>query len=432
MIRLKFICTGALMLFLMSLTIQGRTQSVNTDLTIESALTKTLSNNYGIQVSRAESEVANINNSWGRAGRYPSVTADMGLSQSWSISNSQSSSSQRLSPGIGLRWVLFDGFKVTMTKDKLNQLEELSNGQSMVVIENTIEDVILAYYNILLQQEKLKVYQKMLQLASDRYDYEMNRKELGGTVSYQVLLAKNEFLGEKALVMSQEVMVRNSYRTLNFLMGVAAETQWTLNTPFEPVFDRYEVDELLLKMKQSNQVLKNQYLAMSLKAADEKLARAELFPSLTFNAGIDYTGSQSSNGYAGNLAPGASLTIAYDIFNGGVRKDAIEIAKINRQISSIDQLEIEHALTNQLYGAHDNYLVRQALLNVSQEIVEAASLNLDIASEKYRSGLINQFNYRDIQLIYQSAAIQRLEAVFDLIESHTALTRLTGGFLSAN
>ena len=66
---------------------------------------------------------------------------------------------------------------------------------------------------------------------------------------------------------------------------------------------------------------------------------------------------------------------------------------------------------------------------MANENLEAAELNLSISEEKYRSGVINSFNYRDIQLIYLSVSYQRLQAVYNLIGSRTALTRITGGFL---
>jgi outer membrane protein len=54
---------------------------------------------------------------------------------------------------------------------------------------------------------------------------------------------------------------------------------------------------------------------------------------------------------------------------------------------------------------------------------------MSIADEKFRTGAISSFEYRDIQLIYLNSALRRLEAIYDLIGSRTALTRLTGGFL---
>jgi outer membrane protein len=93
---------------------------------------------------------------------------------------------------------------------------------------------------------------------------------------------------------------------------------------------------------------------------------------------------------------------------------------------------MEHALSNELFNLFDYYEVRIELLNVASENLEAAELNLSISGEKYKSGVINSFNYRDVQLIYLNAAVQRLHAIYDLISSRTQLTRITGGFLGTD
>ncbi len=93
---------------------------------------------------------------------------------------------------------------------------------------------------------------------------------------------------------------------------------------------------------------------------------------------------------------------------------------------------MKHSLTNQLMNIYDFHEVRLALLEVAEESLEAAELNMQIAGEKFRTGAINSFNYRDIQLIYLNSAIRRLNAVYDVIDSRTNLTRLIGGFISEN
>ncbi len=64
--------------------------------------------------------------------------------------------------------------------------------------------------------------------------------------------------------------------------------------------------------------------------------------------------------------------------------------------------------------------------------MESAELNMQIATEKYRSGTINSFNFRDVQLIYLNIAHRKLNAIYDIIDTHTELLRLTGGIVTEN
>ncbi len=404
------------------------------DLILTTALEKALENNYGIIISRSDAEIASINNSWGSAGRYPSIGFDGTSSNSYNINSSDNYLSNRVSAGVGLRWTIFNGFRVVLTKGKLDQLETLAKGRTAVVVESTIQDVILAYYQVLLNQERLSVLEKVMSLSGDRYEYEKIRYELGGTVTYEVLQAQNVYLEDKANVMNQEVICRNAVRNLNFLLGEEATAMWSFPEPFLASMEDYHLEDLLEKMIANNNTLQNQYINLLLQQNEIKLARSVFYPSVTLSAGVDesfsrmqYDGADPST--SSSLAPYGNVSLSFDIYDGGNRKSAVEVAKINEEIAQVETDEMVHSLTNQLMNVYDYYEVRKALLEVAEESLEAAELNLQIAEEKYKTGAINSFNYRDIQLIYLNAAFRRLQAIFDLIDSHTNLTRLTGGFL---
>jgi outer membrane protein len=399
-------------------------------LTLSGALERALENNYGLIISRAGNEIAAINNNPGTAGRYPSIGFDAANTNSYDLNSSTYLG--RFSAGVGLNWVLFDGFRVNITKEKLENLESLSEGRLGVVIEGTIEDVILGYYTVLLQQEQLKVLETVKQLSKDRYEYELDRKSLGGSVTYNVLQAQNVYLTDKANYMNQEVVVRNNVRNFNFLLGESPNTQWNFSELFEADTSEYTLADLLSKMKASNQILKNQYTNLMLMENETSLKRANYSPTLSLGAGLEMGESWSSpEGVSnnGNLSPYGNLRLSYNIYTAGIRKRSVEISRIYEEMAQVEIAEMEHALTNELFNLADYYGVRVELLNVANENMEAAELNLSISEEKYRSGLINSFNFRDVQLIYLNAALRRLQSVYNLIDSKTRLTRITGGFL---
>ena len=404
-------------------------------LTLSDAIGRAMTRNYGVIIARADREIASINNFWGNAGRYPTIGFDASENNSYDLLNESFSS--RLSAGVGLNWILFDGFRVRVTKIRLENLESLSEGSLGVMIENTIEDVILGYYNVLLQQEQLAVLKTVMDLSGDRYLYELERKSLGGSVTYNVLQAQNVFLTDKANYMNQEVVVRNAVRNLNFLMGEEPIMNWSFSESFKADTSRYRLSDLLSKMKNSNQVLKNQYTSLLLKQNETALNRSDYMPELSLGTGVDFSQSwpaatSQPTVKNGSFAPYGNLRLSYDIYSAGLRKRAVEVARINEEIASVEMLQMEHALTNELFNLFDFYEVRIELLKVADENLEAAELNLAISEEKYRSGVINSFNYRDIQLIYLNAALRRLQAVYNLINSRTQLTRITGGFLGTD
>ena len=402
-------------------------------LTLSTALEQALENNYGLIISRASLDVAEINNNWGTAGRYPTIGFDASGNNSYELNNSLYTN--RLSAGVGLNWILFDGFRVKFTKSQLETLEDLSSGLLAVQVMSTIEDIIQVYYGVLLQKEQLKVLETVMQLSEDRYQYEMKKKSLGGSVTYNVLQAKNVYLTDKTNFLNQEMLVRNTTRNLNFMMGIEPSQTWEFSEAFEADTSEFILADLLSKMKADNQTLKNQYTSLLLKENETALQRSAYYPSISVGAGMDYGNTRSYSGgvqtfNSETVLPYGNVRLSFDIYSAGVRKRGVEIARINEDVAKVEIDQMEHALTNELFNLFDFHTVRLELLNVANENLEAAELNLSISEDKYRSGVINSFNYRDIQLIYLNVSFQRLQAIHNLISSKASLTQITGGFLS--
>jgi outer membrane protein TolC len=401
-------------------------------LTLSSALEQALENNYGLIISRADLQVAKINNNWGTAGRYPTIGFDASDNNNYDLNSG--SYTNRLTAGVGLNWVLFDGFRVNITKSRLENVEDLTSGIFATQVESTIEDIVLGYYNVLLQTEQLKVLETIMILSDDRYQYELKKQSLGGSVTYNVLQAQNVYLTDKANHMNQEMLVRGSVRNLNFMMGVEPSQTWEFSEAFEADTADYVFGDLLSKMKADNQTLKNQYTNLLLKENETSLQQSAYYPSVSMGAGMDYGHTWAYTGGAqtlntSTLTPYGNVRLSFDIYSAGVRKRGVEIARINEDVAHVEIQQMEHSLTNELFNLYDFHEVRQELLNVATENLEAAELNLSISEDKYRTGVINSFNYRDVQLIYLNVSFQRLRAVYNLISSQAALTRITGGFL---
>ncbi len=403
------------------------------DLSLSDAIQKTLANNYGIIISRADTEVAGISNNWGTAGRLPTVGFTALSNNTGNLDPDGNNITSRLTAGLGLNWTIFDGFRVNLTKDKLGQLEELSQGRLGVIIENAVEDVIMQYYYVLLQKERLTVIQKLLGLSEDRYNYVQTQKDLGSTVSYVLLQSKNNALSDKADFLNQEVIVRNAVRNLSFLMGEEPSALWNFTEGFEHLPQDYALGDLLDKTMSNNQTLQNQFIQLKLEQTQTQLAKGDFMPSLSLSAGANNQFNSFRDGgdfvNSNSVSPYGNLSLSYNIYSGGNRKRAMEIAKISEEIVNIETEQMKHSITNLLMNELDAYNARKVMLEVSNESIEAAELNLSIAEDKLKAGVINSFNYRDIQIIYLNSALSRLSAIYNLISSNTVLTRLTGGFV---
>ncbi len=410
-------------------------------LSLSEAISIGLEQNYQIRVSEQQVRIARNNNSPGAAGRYPSLTFSAVQGNSFDNSESRTTPDERsklttnfVAPAVDLNWTLFDGFRVNITKKNLEALQELSEGYAAVVVENTIQSIILAYYNVLLQQEKLDVFAEVKALSGDRYKYVETRRQFGGAVTFDVLQAKDAYLSDSVNFLQQELNLQNATLLMKLLLALDEKTAFTLTDEFVVQIGDYDLDTLKGRMMSGNKNLINQYINQKLYEYSTSLAKSNRYPGLYFGAGadysntrLDYAGQPANTSYAFGYY--ANFTLSFNLFNGGATRRAVQNARINEEIGHINISELKKTLGNQLNNQYDLYQIRKELLMVADASRESTGLNLQIAEEKFKGGAINSFNYRDIQLRYLNSAIRRLEAIYNLIDTETELLRITGGII---
>ncbi len=411
-------------------------------LSLAGAIGIALENNYQIRISEQELKIAQNNNTQGAAGRYPSI--DFNLSQSNTFNSSEfflqepirnEATSYDLTPSVALNWILFDGFRVNITKENLQTIENLTAGNAALIVENTIQSIMLAYYNVLLQSEKLDVFNKIKELSRDRYRYEETRKQFGSAVTFDVLQAKDAYLSDSVNYLQQELNLQNAVLLLKLLMALDEETHFVLTDDFRVDTFNYNIETLKQRMLRDNRTIMNQYINQRILENTTKLAKSEIYPYINMGAGGNYSTSTVKNNDADprntySFGYYVNFTLGFNIYNGGATKRAIQNALIEEDIGLITISELNKTLTNQLITQYDLYEIRKNLLSVAEASQESTGLNLQISEEKFKSGAINSFNFRDIQLRYINASVRRLEAIYDLIDTETELLRLTGGIIS--
>lgn len=409
--------------------------SAQKDLNLAQAIEIGLEKNYNIQIVRQSEKIADLNNTWGNAGQYPSVEFNFRSNSKKDYNESDDFRQNILTPSVDLNWTLFDGFAVRIRKDKLNDLANLSKGNTIVAVESQIQLIILAYYKALMEQERLEVNKRIKELSEDRYGNEKVASELGTKGSYELLLAKNAFLEDKSNYLTQQVNYNNAVRDLNFLLGVEESTQYIFTDAFMTNITDYRLANLLDKMFANNNNLKNRYMQEAIQKRDIEMARSNYYPRVSLGAGVQ--GNKYSQKF--DTAPKmdtkshnvyANLSLNYLIFNGNANRRALQIAKIEEEISKIQTDDLKHSLTNILAQNFELYELRKELLELAEENKLATEINMQLSKEKYESGSINSFNYRDVQISYQNASLARLSAIYNLIQSKTTLVRMTGGILS--
>ena len=205
-------------------------------LTLSDAIQIGLKKNFDIQISAKNIEINKLQNTWGQAGRFPTV--DINIQQGNSISdqsNNPLSIVQQLiyqnsiQGAANLNWVLFNGFRIKANKLKLNNLEAQSAGNATLIIENTVQGIILAYYSTNLQKEKMDLLKNVLKLSRDKYLHEKEKVEMGFATTLDQLQFESAYLSDSSAIIMQELAYKNAIKNLNLFMGVEINLKWNLS-----------------------------------------------------------------------------------------------------------------------------------------------------------------------------------------------------------
>jgi outer membrane protein TolC len=412
------------------------------DLSLGGALAGGLESNYQILISAGNVSIAENNASWGAAGLFPSISIGAFQSNRYDEADNRNIPGQRdryytnfITPSLALNWKLFSGFSVHMAKDKLDALYEYTEGYATIVVENTLQGIVLAYYNALLQEELLAVTEEVMALSRDRYRYMTYRQELGSSLTYDVLQTQNAYLEDSATNLLQQLNVKNAYLNLKLLLGEKRDIQYRLTDEFSVELYELSLDSLLFAMKAGNNTLRNQYVNQEILKKDVQLAKSAMYPVLSMSGGIDHTNSRirftgDDPAYFSNFDYYVGFSLNFNLFNGGNVRRNIKNARIGEQIGQLETEEIEITLTNLMKNYHKLYQIRKQLYLVSVANLETAKLNLEISADKFRAGAINSFNYRDVQVYYLRAAVEKIRSIYNLIDIQTEILRLSGGIIS--
>lgn len=427
------------------------------NLSLSDAIQRGLEQNYDIKIERKNVDIAQNNNAWGEAGRYPTIS--LNLNQNNSLTDNIKTASpfqlqdqtisNSLNPTVNLNWTLFNGFKINISKSRLEDLQAESAGNADIVIANTIQSIILGYYKVVLEKRRLEEFNRQLKLSRDKYNYTRIKSDLGSAVSTDLLIEEDNYLTDSTNFINQQLVYRNAVRDLNFIL---AEENVDKNYEFadDLIYDEedYKLEDLLVKLNSKNVDLKKQYISQQIMTHNLAIAKADRYPTVSLNSGYSHNRSRvdlsnaSFPGQDGSSSPGpseplsavtdnyfANFTISFTLFNGGKINRAIQNAMINEDIANITTNRLKTSLYRDLAKAHDQYEIRKQLYGISVRKREAADMNLSITEEKFKNGSINSFDFRDVQNNSLLAALDKLQATYNLIDSKVTIMRLTGGII---
>ncbi len=290
--RTVFILTGLVLSFTSIAQIQN--------LSLEDAMRIALENNHQIQVTKLQNKANQKDVHIGNTGLLPSVDALAGGSYSSSTTDvtfagsippleDESAIVQGYNAGVQVSYMLFDGLGTFNSYKKLKAVGEISEIQSKISIEATILQLIANYFEVVRNQDLLRVYDESLTLSKERLAKIENNFKYGTVAKIERLNAQVDYNNDYSNQLNQKQNLASSKRQLNYFLAQDISTGFTVETEFE-LQELASKDSLMSAVISNNSSLVLSQLNVSAAEIDKKLALSQFAPKISMNAsyGLNY------------------------------------------------------------------------------------------------------------------------------------------------
>lgn len=399
-------------------------------MTLEQAIGEALENNYSLKMTR--NDLAISENNVTMAPFLPTVTGSgkQSRTDNMVISSSAADDMARTdayAAGVTVSWKIFDGLGMFTTYSRQKELFTMTGQRVKIEIENLVMKVCSEYYNIIVQQNKLRSSITSLALSRSRYQNAEEKYLLGVISGLDLQQARIDLNADSSTVLSQNEIVRAAYIRMTNLLNAGHETNYNINDTIilAPLMD---IDSLKQKTMSFNNELILARQGEQLSQYDLDIVKASRYPTLNFNSGYNYNRSNYpwSSSYYQTNGLNWGFSMSWNIFSGFETRRKIANAKIEVENSKLSYLDIENQILGDLDLLYNTYQNNIAVTWFETESAKVAENSLEIAMERYKLGSLSGLEFREYQKKYLDAINRRLSALYQAKVSEIGLRLLAG------
>ena len=406
------------------------------------ALEIMLANNYGIKVAKNNQLIAENNTSKELNGYLPQVNVSAGLNGALGGSQQNFSSGMEVDVKNALTWgsnaavtanyTLIDKRRA-VNLEQLKELVILSDLETRQTIELNLIQLFNAYYEVAGLSENLSAQIQTMDLSRQRILRAQYRYDYGQGIRLDVLNAEVDFQRDSINFLNIEQRLANSKRNMNVIMGRPVETAFNVLTDIIYT-DNLTLEGLLLAMQTKNIEVQITDKNVEIDNYDLRIIDAEAKPTLSSSASYSY--SYQNNAAESFIATqtskglGIGINLAWNIFDGGIRKARKQNTNIAIQSRQVFRQQLLEELERDVTNAWESYQNALLILEVENSSLATNQLNFERTEELYKSGQLNSVEFRQAQLNLLNAAISYNNAKFDAKVLELQLLQLSGDILN--
>jgi outer membrane protein len=405
-------------------------------LTVEDAVNIALKNNFDILVAHNQADIARVNNTAGNAGMLPDLqingsgTYEVNNTVQKLASGSENKypalSSTLLSAGTGLSWTLFDGGKMFVTKNKLNEIEALGEIGYRDKVLQTVYEVTAAYYDVVRQKQELKSIREVMRYNQERVKIAQTGFDAGSLAKTDLLQARIDLNVVTENAINQEFAIDVARKNLMLLLGQKGDTLYEVmdSISFQEAPDR---SLMLQKIDSANTSI----LMVQKQVEIERLALKEYnrayLPVVNFKAGYYLSQTVNSDGSvlrSHTTGPQVGGSIAIPLYSAGENRRKTAAAKLQLQSAEYDYQNVKLQINTELQNTLTTYENQLRLMQIEKENNALSRENFEICIQRLRLGQTTSLEVHQAQESYVQSSTRLINFEYNLKVAETRLKQL--------
>jgi outer membrane protein len=410
-------------------------------LTVEDAIKIGLEKNYAVLIVKNEQEIAKLQNNFGNAGMSPTVSVNANLNlaninsyQEFStgvIQERNGAQSNNTGASVNVGWVIFDGLKMFAVKKRLGLNEQLSAIELKQQMENTVYDIVSAYYTVVKTNELIKAAKQNLSIYEERKKIAKLRLEIGSDSKVDVLLSQSNENKAKSAIIQLELQLLNAKTKLNTLLNKPVDTEFNTTDSIIVNFNP-NIDDLKKEVSKSNSSILMSKQNELITQQSIKEARSANLPFVQLNGAYNFTRSQSQAGFVFlNRQAGlnAGVTAGWLLFNGNKNSKLVKERNILYLNQKYVTEQMQQQIDGQVFNSYKTYLLNKTIVDLERQNLTDSKEVLDVSIERYKVGKSNLLETIETQKNLEDAQVRYIEALYAIKMAETDLLRANGSLV---
>ena len=407
------------------------------NLSLKEAVTIAIQNSYDIKLVENNLSIAQNNNNYGVAGGLPTVTANGTNNNTLTTINQTFPDASRnttrsgvdgstLNGGLTATMILFNGYRIAATKDRLESIQKQTEAALQVQMLNTSSTVMQQYYNVIRQLAFLKTIEKSIEASEQRVAIVKTRQELG-VANQADLLQSSLDLNALLQAKQNQLLVLDQVKADLFnSMVVPANLNYVFTDSIQ-VDQKMILSDVESKMK-AHPLLQSAQQLINVNQFLEKETKALMYPTLRANSGFNYNSNKSTAGFIllnESYGPFLGFNLSIPIYAGTANKRAYKNAQINTVNSKIQYDNTAQNLSTELFKTYQNYQNSLKQTPVEIENYKMSDALLSLVMERFKLGEATIVDVKQAQQSFETAGFRLTSLQFSAKIAEIELKRMS-------